>query len=65
MTSPLAARLPIGLSDFRQVREPGVVYVDKTDFITQVLAAPKAIVLVPRPRRFGKTRNLSTLPAFV
>lgn len=65
MTSPPRPRLPIGMSDFRQLREPGILYVDKTDFITQVLAAPKAVVLVPRPRRFGKTVNLSTLRTFV
>ncbi len=57
-------RLPIGLSDFLLLREPGVLYVDKTDFVTQVLAGP-AVVLVPRPRRFGKTVNLSTVRCFV
>ena len=58
-------RLPIGISDFRQLREPGILYVDKTDFVTQVLAASEAVVLVPRPRRFGKTVNLSTVRCFV
>jgi hypothetical protein len=65
MNSPRPLRLPIGISSFRQLREPDILYVDKTDFITQVLAAPKAVVLVPRPRRFGKTVNLSTLRTFV
>ncbi len=65
MRPPPAPRLPIGFSDFRKLREPGVLYVDKTDFVTQVLAAPEAVVLVPRPRRFGKTVNLSTIRCFV
>ncbi len=65
MTSAADPGLPIGISDFRELREPGIFYVDKTDFITQVLAAPKAVVLVPRPRRFGKTVNLSTVRYFV
>jgi hypothetical protein len=58
-------RLPIGISDFRELRELGVLYVDKTDFVTQVLAAFSKVVLVPRPRRFGKTVNLSTVRYFV
>jgi hypothetical protein len=58
-------RLPIGISDFRKLRQLGLVYVDKTDFLTQVLASGNEVVLVPRPRRFGKTLNLSTLRCFV
>ena len=57
--------LPLGMSDFRKLRQPGVLYIDKTDFVTQVLAAPREVVLVPRPRRFGKTVNLSTVRCFV
>lgn len=65
MTSSPPVRLPLGISDFRKLRESGALYVDKTDFITQVLAASRVAVLVPRPRRFGKTLNLSTLRCFV
>jgi len=64
-TSPPPLLLPIGTSDFRKLRQPGVLYIDKTDFVTQVLAAPREVVLVPRPRRFGKTVNLSTVRCFV
>lgn len=64
-TDPPRPRLPIGISDFRRLREPGVIYVDKTDFVTQVLDSRPAVVLVPRPRRFGKTVNLSTIRYFV
>jgi hypothetical protein len=46
-------RLPIGMSDFRQLREPGVVYVDKTDFITQLLTTRREVVLVSRPCTTG------------
>jgi hypothetical protein len=65
MASDPPPRLPIGISDFRKLREPGVIYVDKTDFVTQVLASRREVVLLPRPRRFGKTVNLSTVRYFV
>src|SRR5262245_18642245 len=58
-------RLPIGVSDFCKLRELGLVYGDKTDFLTQLLASGSEVVLVLRPRRFGKTLNLSTLRNFV
>jgi hypothetical protein len=57
--SPL--RLPIGQSDFRVLREQGYAYVDKTGFLVDVLAANAQVLLIPRPRRFGKTLNLSML----
>ena len=57
--------LRVGISDFRLLREPGVLYVDKTSFITQVLASPAEVALFSRPRRFGKTVNLSTVRYFV
>jgi hypothetical protein len=65
MAPELRPRLPIGISDFRELRDPGLIYVDKTDFVAQVLASGKKVVLIPRPRRFGKTVNLSTLRYFV
>ena len=55
----------LGISDFRMLREEGADYVDKTDFISQVLVEPTKVLLFPRPRRFGKTLNLSTLRYFV
>lgn len=58
-------RLPLGVSDFRKLREPGVIYVDKTDFIVEVLTSTSEAVLVPRPRRFGKTVNLSSVRYFL
>lgn len=58
-------RISIGLSDFRQLRESRVLYVDKTAFITRVLEDSAQTILLPRPRRFGKTTNISTLRYFV
>jgi hypothetical protein len=42
-----------------------MLYVDKTDFVTQVLDGDAKVLLFPRPRRFGKTVNLSTLRCYV
>jgi hypothetical protein len=58
-------RLPIGQSDFRSLREQGYAYVDKTAFVTEVLEASAQALLLPRPRRFGKTLNLSMLRCFL
>ncbi|MBK8256782.1 MAG: AAA family ATPase [Polyangiaceae bacterium] len=55
----------IGQSDFRPLREAGQGYVDKTEFIAQVLADPSLVLLFPRPRRFGKTINISALGYFL
>lgn len=65
MAPPPRSYLPIGISDFRKLREPGVLYVDKTHFVTDVLASHREVELFPRPRRFGKTVNLSTVRCFV
>ena len=58
-------RFPIGLSDFRSVREGGFSYVDKTGLIEAVITDGAQVLLVPRPRRFGKTLNLSMLRYFL
>ena len=55
----------LGISDFRKLREEGAGYVDKTDFIAQLLEESTQVVLFPRPRRFGKTINLSALRYFL
>lgn len=51
-------RFPIGISDFRHVREGGFYYVDKSTLIDDVLHESAQVMLAPRPRRFGKTLNL-------
>jgi hypothetical protein len=47
-------KLPVGKSDFKQIIEENYCYVDKTLFIKDVIDKGDAILLVPRPRRFGK-----------
>lgn len=57
--------LPIGIHDFRELRERGCEYVDKTRLITELLdESGIKVLLLPRPRRFGKTLNLSLLRYF-
>ena len=56
--------LPIGISDYKKLIEEDYYYVDKTDFIRQIVDEGSLITLLPRPRRFGKTLNLSTLRYF-
>ena len=61
----MSFRAPLGISDFRKLREAHATYVDKTSFVSEILREPTEVVLLPRPRRFGKTLNLSTLRWFV
>ena len=61
----MALRLPIGTSDFKQLRREGLHFVDKSLFVRDVLEAPDRVLLFPRPRRFGKTLNLSMLAAYL
>lgn len=57
-------KLPVGISDFKKIIEDDYCYVDKTLFIKEVLDKGDSIILIPRPRRFGKTLNLSMLKYF-
>ena len=53
-------RIPIGIDDFRTVREAGLEYVDKSGLIRDLVdRSGFEVVCLPRPRRFGKTLNLS------
>ena len=54
----------IGVSDFKKLREHARCYVDKSMFIQDVIHSPAEVLLLPRPRRFGKTLNLSMLRYF-
>ncbi len=60
----MSHQLSIGFSDFREVRENDYYYVDKSLFIQKVINRPRKVLLLPRPRRFGKTLNLSMLRYF-
>lgn len=57
-------RLPKGYSDFQKLRRAGLYYVDKTLLVDHVLNDAAEIILLSRPRRFGKTLNLSMLRYF-
>ena len=57
-------KLPIGISDYKLLISEEYYYVDKTDFIRQIVEDGSLITLLSRPRRFGKTLNLSTLRYF-
>ena len=54
-------RLPLGASDFAQLRRAGSYYVDKSGLAVELIRSSASVVLLPRPRRFGKTLNLSML----
>ncbi|MBR2348836.1 MAG: AAA family ATPase, partial [Candidatus Methanomethylophilaceae archaeon] len=56
--------LPIGVQDFKKVRDEGYLYVDKSNLIPQILSQKSEVYLYTRPRRFGKSLNLSMLDAF-
>ncbi len=56
--------IPIGVDDFKEIIDRGSVYVDKTLLIKEFWEDGSKIVLTPRPRRFGKTLNLSMLKYF-
>jgi len=53
-----------GFQDFESLRKADVFYVDKTDFIREWWRNQNAVTLITRPRRFGKTLNMSTLNCF-
>ena len=55
--------MPIGVDDFKKVRE-NYYFVDKTDFIRQLIDSHSDVTLITRPRRFGKTLTLSMLEYF-
>ena len=57
-------RLAIGLSDFKHLIEEDFYYFDKTAFIEEVIKDGAAVKLFVRPRRFGKTLNMSMLKYF-
>lgn len=51
----------IGVSDFKALRLRRNYYIDKTEFIKHIIDNQSSVVLITRPRRFGKTLNMSTL----
>ena len=58
-------RLAIGTQDFRKLRERKAYYVDKTQMVEEFLESWYEVTLITRPRRFGKTLNMSMLAEFL
>ena len=58
------SRLPMGMEDFERIRREGFYYIDKTKMIKDLLEHIAYVNLFTRPRRFGKTLNMSMLKCF-
>lgn len=57
-------KLPVGIDNFEKIRRNGFYYVDKTSLIEQLFSNWGEVNLFTRPRRFGKTLNMSMLKYF-
>ena len=60
----MSRTIGIGRQDFEKIRVNHNFYVDKTDFIRQWWEASDDVTLIVRPRRFGKTLNMSMVEQF-
>lgn len=60
----MARKIGIGNQDFETVRKQGYFYIDKTKFIREWWECGDEVTLITRPRRFGKTLNMSMLEKF-
>lgn len=60
----IVKRMPIGIDDFKTIHERNLYYVDKSLFIKDIIDDGAEVNLIARPRRFGKTLNLSMLRYF-
>ena len=59
----ISRKLPIGIQSFKDLREKGFLYVDKTEYLFRLINNSK-VYFLSRPRRFGKSLFLSTLAAY-
>lgn len=59
-----SVKLPVGIENFEEIRTNGYYYVDKTNLIEQLFESRGKVNLFTRPRRFGKTLNMSMLKYF-
>ena len=57
-------KLPVGIDDFEKIRRNTFYYIDKTKLIEQLFVNWGEVNLFTRPRRFGKTLNMSMLRSF-
>lgn len=62
--TPKLKGIPIGIDDFRKLRERDCIFLDKSLFIKEIIDDSSEVKLITRPRRFGKTLNLSMLRYF-
>ena len=60
----IKTKLPMGIEDFKEMRVQGFYYIDKTGLIKELLEHFGKVNLFTRPRRFGKTLNMSMLKYF-
>lgn len=58
-------KLPVGFESFQEIRKLDCYYVDKTKLIEQLLENWSKVNLFTRPRRFGKTLNMSMIKSFL
>ena len=56
--------IPIGISNFEELRNNNYYFVDKTNMIQEFLERKSKVTLITRPRRFGKTLNMSMMASF-
>lgn len=56
--------IPIGVSNYEEIKENNYYYVDKTNMIQEFLERKSKVTLITRPRRFGKTLNMSMMASF-
>ena len=59
--SAVGKKVAIGIQNFEDIRDRNALYIDKTDFIREWWESGDDVTLITRPRRFGKTLNLSML----
>lgn len=57
-------RMPVGVDDFHDLMNKNYYFIDKTDFIRQIIDGHSKVTLITRPRRFGKTLTMSMLDWF-
>lgn len=60
----MPATVGIGIQSFEQIREGNYFYIDKSDFIREWWESGDVVTLIARPRRFGKTLNMSMVESF-
>lgn len=60
----MARAIGIGNQDFEKIRSEGYFYIDKTKFLKEWWESGDSVTLLTRPRRFGKTLNMSMVEKF-